>query len=78
MKQSWSRFKVWLAATPLGSALRTAIAIFLTLALADWKLDGAVNFEHWGVWVLGFVGSFVPAVIAWFNDKDPRWGRGSK
>jgi hypothetical protein len=73
----FNRFKTWMAATVLGSAFRTAIAVALSLAAADWQLDGSINFEHWMVWVMGFALSFIPALITWFNDKDPRWGRGS-
>ena len=68
-------FGTWLASTPLGSALRTAIAVMLSLAVADWTVSG-LSLNNWVVWVTGAVLSFVPALITWLNPQDTRWGRG--
>ena len=70
-------FNAWLAQTPLGSALKTFIAIVLGTMIADWISGGAVNLNHWQAWLIAGAASSVPPIIDWLNPQDNRFGNGS-
>jgi hypothetical protein len=72
------KFNTWLAATPLGTALKTFVAFALGAALADWATSGVISVAHWQTWVIGALVSSLPAVIDWLNPADTRYGNGSK
>lgn len=67
----------WLASTPLGTAVKSAIAVLLTLALADWASAGAISFGNWQTWLIAALGAALPVVVNWLNGADARYGRGS-
>ena len=57
-------FQAWLAATPLGTALKAFIAIVLTLAVSDFAAHGSIDFGAWQTWVIaGLVSAAWVAVV---------------
>lgn len=70
-------FAQWLAATPLGTALKAFIAIILTLALVDWQTRGAIDLANWQAWVLAGLASALPVITNYLNPADGRYGKGS-
>ena len=69
-------FGTWLAASPWGTALKSAVAVVLTLAFADWSTSGSISFANWQTWVIAAVGTALPVVVNAVNPHDPRYGRG--
>jgi len=69
-------FKVWLASTPLGSALKVLLAGLFAAAMLTWTNEGAISFDHWQTWLIGALAIAVPPVINWLNPADTRYGRG--
>lgn len=68
-------FKEWLAATPLGGAFKTFIAVILGAAIADWAGAGAISLGNWETWVIAGLVSAVPVIINWLNGTDGRYGK---
>lgn len=67
----------WLATTPLGTALKTFVAVVLSLAVADFVSSNTVDLAHWQTWIVAGLASAIPVVVNWINPSDPRYGRGS-
>lgn len=67
----------WLAKSPLGSAAKTFVAFVITAAVADWATGGQIALDNWETWVIGGLGSCIPAIVTWLNPSDQRWGIGS-
>lgn len=70
-------FQAWLAATPLGTALKAFVAIVLTLAVSDFAAHGSIDFGAWQTWVIAGLVSAVPVIVNWLNPADGRYGKGS-
>ena len=68
----------WLANTPLGTALKTFIAVVIAGAVADFSTDGAISLAHWQTWVIAGLVSAVPVVVNWLNPADSRYGNGAE
>jgi len=71
------QFGAWLAASPWGTALKSAIAVVLTLALADWTTSGSISFGKWQTWLIAAFATAVPVIVNALNSADTRYGRGS-
>ena len=70
-----NEFKNWLAATPLGGAFKTFIAVILGAAIADWAGSGSISLGNWETWVIAGLVSAVPVIINWLNGVDARYGK---
>jgi hypothetical protein len=70
-------FGTWLATTPLGTALKAAVAVVLTLGVADWVGAGSISLTNWQTWIIAGIGSAAPVIVNWLNSSDARYGRGS-
>jgi len=66
-------FGSWLASSPLGTALKSALAVVLSLVL-DEVATGGINFGHWQTWLYAALGAALPVVINSLNKKDLRYG----
>lgn len=71
------KFAEWLAASPLASALKTFVAVVMTMAIADWSTKGGIDFAAWQTWVIAAAVSAVPMIVNWLNPADTRYGNGS-
>jgi hypothetical protein len=67
-------FAKWLATTPLGTALKAALGVALSLILTEIS-SGGIDFAHWSVWAYAALGAALPVVINWANSSDSRYGR---
>lgn len=67
--------KEFLAASPLGTALKTFAAVALGAAVADWSGSGAISLGNWQTWVIAGAVSAVPVIVNWLNPEDYRYGR---
>lgn len=67
----------WLASSPLGTALKTFIAVVLSGAVADWATDGAISLANWQTWVIAACVSALPVIINWLNPEYTSYGKGS-
>ena len=70
-------FGEWLAASPLGTALKTFVGVVLAAAVADFSSDGAISLANWQTWVVAGLVSAVPTVVNFLNPADSRYGFGS-
>lgn len=70
-------FYVWFARSPLAAALRVFIAVVLSMAVADFVAQGAINFGSWQTWVIAALASAVPVVLRWINPADLEFGVGA-
>lgn len=68
----------WLANTPLGTALKTFVAVVIAGAVADFSTDGAISLARWQTWVIAGLVSAVPVVVNWLNPADVRYGNGAE
>lgn len=71
------RFGVWLAESPMGSAVKVFVSVVLTLAVASWAQDGVLSFDAWQTWVIAAAGAALPVIVNWLNPADARYGVGS-
>jgi len=62
-------------AGPVGSWLRVAVTVILSMWLAD-LLEGNTWVLDWSAYALGAVVAVLPVVIAWLNPADTRFGKG--
>lgn len=67
----------WLANTPLGTALKTFIAVVIAGAVADFSTDGAISLAHWQTWVIAGLVSALPVIVNWLNPAYAAYGAGS-
>lgn len=67
----------WLAASPLGTAFKTFVAVVLGAAVADFASDGSISLGNWQTWVIAGLVSAVPVVVNWLNPADARYGKGA-
>lgn len=67
----------WLASSPLASALRTFVAVVLTLAVADWTTGGTISLDRWQTWVIAACASALPVIVRWLNPADKAFGHGT-
>ena len=65
----------WLAGTPLGTALKTFIAVLLAAVVGDWATAGEISLSNWQTWVIAALVSAVPVVVNWLNPADSRYGK---
>jgi hypothetical protein len=63
--------------SPVGSALKVFVAVFLTMLVADWSNHGSIDWDSWQLWVIAGLASAVPVVVNWLNPSDPRYGSGA-
>lgn len=68
-------FGVWLARSPLASALKSFGAVLLTLAVAEWTASGSISFDRWQTWLIAAIASAAPVVVNAMNPQDKRYGR---
>lgn len=68
-------FGNWLASTPLGTALKAALGVVLSLILTEVS-SGGIDFGHWQTWMYAALGAALPVIINALNGRDPRYGRG--
>lgn len=71
-----SAFQHWFAASPLASALRTFIAVVVSMAVAEWVATGNISLGSWEVWVIAALASAVPTFLRWINPADSAFGAG--
>jgi len=64
----------WLAGTPLGTALKTFVAVLLAAVVGDWASSGAISLGNWQTWVIAALASALPVVVNWLNPADGRYG----
>jgi hypothetical protein len=64
----------WFASSPLASALRTFVAVVLTLAVADWTTGGTISLDRWQTWIIAAAASTIPAIARWLNPADKAFG----
>lgn len=67
----------FLANTPLGTAVKTFVAVLLSAVIASWATDGAISFDKWQTWVVSACVSALPVIVNWLNPADGRYGNGS-
>jgi hypothetical protein len=67
----------WLAKSPLASALRTFVAVVITLAVADWTTGGTISLDRWQTWVIAAATSTLPVIVRWLNPADKAFGVGT-
>jgi hypothetical protein len=67
----------FLANTPLGTALKTFVAVLLSGVVASWATDGAISFDKWQTWVIAACVSALPVIVNYLNPADGRYGNGS-
>lgn len=70
-------FQVWLANSPLASALKIFVAVVLGAAVADFANVGFITLANWQTWVIAGMVSALPVVVNWLNPADKRYGRGA-
>lgn len=63
-------------AGPVGSWLRVAVTVILSMWLADLTSGESWTFD-WSAYALGAVVALLPVIIAFLNPVDTRFGRGS-
>lgn len=68
----------FLANTPLGTALKTFVAVLLSGVVASWATDRAISFDKWQTWVIAGLVSALPVIVNWLNPSDSRYGKGSE
>ena len=68
------KFKMWLATSPLGSALKVSLGFLLTAAVMTWTSTGTIDFGKWQTWVIGALGVGAPIVVNYLNSDDTRYG----
>ena len=68
-------FGSWLASSPLGTALKSAVAVVLSLMLTEIS-TGAIDFANWQTWIYAALGAALPILINALNPRDVRYGRG--
>lgn len=68
----------WLASTPLGTALKTFLAVVLAAGVGSWATDGAITLDAWQTWVIAGAVSALPVIVNWLNPDDARYGRGAE
>ena len=68
----------WLASSPVGSWVKTFVAVLIGSAVADWAASGSLDLDHWQTWVIAGLVAVGPVVINWLNPADARYGRGSQ
>ena len=68
-------FGTWLASSPLGTALKSALAVVLSLILTEVS-TGALDFGNWQTWAYAALGAALPVLVNALNGSDPRYGRG--
>ena len=69
--------QIWLARSPLASALRVFVAVVLSMAVAQWVAAGSIDFGAWEVWVIAALSSCLPTLIRYINPADVEFGKGS-
>ena len=67
----------FLANTPLGTSLKTFVAVLLSGVVASWATDGAISFDKWQTWVIAACVSALPVIVNYLNPADGRYGNGS-
>lgn len=67
----------WLAFAPLGTAVKTFVAVLVAAAVADWSGAGSISMANWQTWVIAAAVSAVPVIVNWLNPADERYGRGA-
>ena len=65
----------WLASTPLGTALKTFVAVLLAAVVGDWATAGEISLGNWQTWVIAALVSALPVVVNWLNPADNRYGK---
>lgn len=68
----------WLARSPLASAARVFLAVFLAALVADWTQTGTIAFDKWQTWLIAAVASALPVILRALNPADTAYGRGAK
>jgi hypothetical protein len=63
-------FLKWFATSPVASFLRSALAVVLTLMIADFVKAGAFDVANWQLWVIGGLSAALPALLRWLNPSD--------
>jgi len=66
-------FGNWLASSPLGTALKSALAVVLSLILTEVS-TGGIDFSHWQTWAYAALGAALPVIVNALNGKDLRYG----
>lgn len=64
-----------LAATPLGTAAKTFLAVVIGAAVADWSGAGDISLANLETWVIAGLVAAIPVVIDYLNPEDHRYGR---
>jgi hypothetical protein len=68
----------WFARSPLASAARVFLAVFLAALVADWTQTGTIAFDKWQTWLIAAVASALPVILRALNPADTAYGRGAK
>jgi hypothetical protein len=68
----------FLANTPLGTAVKTFVAVVLAAAVADFSTDGTISLGNWQTWVIAGLVSALPVIVNWLNPADSRYGNGAE
>ena len=63
--------------SPVGTAAKVFVAVFLTMVVADWSNHGCINWESWQLWIIAGLASAVPVIANWLNPSDSRYGNGA-
>jgi|APCry1669188910_1035180.scaffolds.fasta_scaffold39368_2 ABC-type molybdate transport system permease subunit len=64
----------FLANTPLGTALKTFVAVLLAGVIGSWSTDGAISFDKWQTWVIAALVSALPVITNWLNPSFTAYG----
>ena len=67
----------FLANTPLGTALKTFVAVLLSAVIGSWATDGAISLDKWQTWIISAAVSALPVIVNYLNPVDGRYGNGS-
>ena len=63
-------FQVWFANSVFASALRTAVAVFVGSAVAEFSKVGSFDVSNWKAWLIGALVVAIPPVLRYLNPAD--------
>ena len=67
-------FLKWFASSPLASAFRTALSIFIGAMVANFAEVGTFDLANWKQWLIGALVVAIPPVLRWLNPEDKAFG----
>lgn len=77
MNSTLEKFQKAVAGTPMGTALKSFIAIVVAAGVADFVGAGNISLSNWQTWVISGMASTTPIIVNWLNPEDSRYGKQS-